>query len=150
MKDLAAIQAKDGGHPYPIMIPTIPCFRMSRRLAGKVTLRPSDDHRWFDDCLGMTGDWRKAGPVFCIPLRSLAAVQTPNLITAGRCMSSMGDTWDVTRVIPTCAVSGEAAGAAAAFLAREDSTIGFSDLDVQVLQKHLRRRKVIIDQGLLN
>lgn len=149
MADLAAIKAKEGGNPYPIMIPTIPCFRMSRRLTGKVTLKSTDDHRWFDDCLGMTGDWRKAGPIFCLPLRSLAAVHTANLITAGRCMSSAGDTWDVTRVIPTCAVSGEAAGAAAAFLAREDDNVGFLDLDVQTLQKHLRRRKVIIDKSLL-
>ena len=100
MADLEAIKAKDGGNPYPIMLPTIPCFRMSRRLVGKVTLRQTDDHRWFDDCLGMTGDWRKAGPIFCLPMRALAAVKTPNLITAGRCFSASGDTWDVTRVIP--------------------------------------------------
>ncbi|MGI6354567.1 MAG: FAD-dependent oxidoreductase [Lentisphaeria bacterium] len=149
MADMEAIKAKEGGNPYPIMIPTIPCFRMSRRLSGKVTLKPTDDHRWFDDSLGMTGDWRKAGPIFCLPLRSLAAVNTANLITAGRCMSSTGDTWDVTRVIPTCAVSGEAAGAAAAFLAREDNDIGFFDLDVSTLQKHLRRRRGIIDKSLL-
>jgi hypothetical protein len=46
------------------MTTTMPTHRMTRRLAGKVTLRVTDDHRWFDDTLGMTGDWRKAGPIF--------------------------------------------------------------------------------------
>ncbi len=149
MDDLAAKQAKSGGNPYPIMMPTIPCFRMTRRLVGKVTLKPSDDHRWFNDTLGMTGDWRKAGPIYCLPMRAMAAVQTPNLISAGRCLSAGGDTWDVTRVIPTCAVSGEAAGASAAFLARENGNVGFLDLDVADLQRYLRRRKNIIDRTIL-
>lgn len=149
MDDLAARQVKSGGNPYPIMMPTIPCFRMTRRLVGKVTLKPSDDHRWFPDTLGMTGDWRKAGPVYCLPMRALAAVQTANLISAGRCMAATGDTWDVTRVIPTCAVTGEAAGAAAAMLAHEENCPGFLDLDIAVLQRNLKRRKVIIDRNAL-
>lgn len=149
MDDIEAIKEKTGGNPYPIMAPTIPCFRMSRRLSAKVTLKPSDDHRWFDDTLGMTGDWRKAGPIFCIPLRCLTATKTANLITAGRCMASTGDTWDLTRVIPTCAVTGEAAGVAAAFLSREDNASSFADLDIPTLQKYLLRHKVIIDKDLL-
>ena len=149
MEDLEKIREKDGGNPIPIMSPTIPTFRMSRRLAAKVTLKESDDHRWFDDTLGMTGDWRKAGPVFCLPLRCLAAVKTANLITAGRCLSSMGDTWDVTRVIPTCAVSGEAAGIAAAFLAANDECRSFYDLDIPTLQKYIKRHNGIIDKELV-
>ena len=149
MEDIEKIREKDGGNPIPIMSPTIPTFRMSRRLAAKVTLKESDDHRWFDDALGMTGDWRKAGPVFCLPLRCLAAVKTANLITAGRCLSSMGDPWDVTRVIPTCAVSGEAAGIAAAFLAASDECRSFFDLDIPTLQKYIKRHHGIIDKDLV-
>jgi len=150
MDDVEALKAREGGEPYPIMAPTIPCFRMTRRLAAKVTLKPTDDHRWFDDTLGMTGDWRKPGPVFCIPLRCLAAVKTPNLIAAGRCMASTGDTWDCTRVIPTCAVTGEAAGTAAAFLAREQEQSSFAELDIARLQKHIRNQNGIINKDLLH
>lgn len=148
MEDLAQRAAKSGAVVYPINVPTMPCFRMSRRLVGTHTLRERDNHRWFADTLGLTGDWRKAGPVYCLPLRVLAAVKTPNLISAGRCISSAGQAWDVTRVIPTCAVTGEAAGAAAAFLAR-DQVPAFAALDVRRLQDYLRRHRVIIDQKLV-
>lgn len=132
----------------PVNIPTMPCFRMTRRLQGKVVLRERDQHRWYDDCLGMTGDWRKPGPVYCLPLRALAAVNTQNLISAGRCLSAAGTVWDATRAIPTCAVSGEAAGTAAAFLAL-DKLPSFADLDIKALQGYLQRQKVIIDKKLL-
>ncbi len=142
-------EAKPESDIYPIMTTTMPTHRMTRRLAGKVTLRVTDDHRWFDDTLGMTGDWRKAGPIFCIPLRAIAATKTANLITAGRCISSIGDTWDVTRVIPTCAVTGEAAGVAAAFLANDQNATSFFDLDIKALQNYLKRKHVIIDKSLV-
>lgn len=150
MEDIEKIRMSNGGQPFPIMAPTMPTFRMTRRLAAKVTLKPSDDHRWFNDSVGMTGDWRTCGPIFCIPLRSLTAVNTANLITAGRCMSSSGDTWDVTRVIPTCAVTGEAAGIASAFLAHAGNDLRFADLDISALQKYIRKHDGIIDKSLLN
>ncbi|NLG14802.1 MAG: FAD-dependent oxidoreductase [Lentisphaerae bacterium] len=150
MQDLEARKAANPDSDiYPIMTTTMPTHRMTRRIAGKVTLRESDDHRWFDDTLGMTGDWRKPGPIFCLPLRCMAAPTTPNLITAGRCISSIGDTWDVTRVIPTCAVTGEAAGTAAAFLALDQNAYDFKDLDIKSLQNFLRKKGVIIDKKLL-
>lgn len=148
MEDLAQRGEKSGAVVYPINVPTMPCFRMSRRLVGAHTLRERDNHRWFEDTLGLTGDWRKAGPVYCLPLSILAAAKTPNLITAGRCISSAGQAWDVTRVIPTCVVTGEAAGAAAAFLAR-DHLPAFAALDVRGLQNYLRRHRVIIDSKLV-
>ena len=46
--------------------------------------------------------------------------------------------WDVTRVIPVCAVSGEAAGAAAAMCS------DFANIDITSLQAHLEARGVKI------
>ena len=46
--------------------------------------------------------------------------------------------WEITRVIPSCAVTGEAAGAAAAM------TDDFSSLDVKKLQKYLTSKGVMI------
>ena len=37
-----------------------------------------------------------------------------NLLAVGRCIFGIDDMWDITRVIPVCAVTGEAAGTAAA------------------------------------
>jgi hypothetical protein len=147
-RELTKLSA-DGQHDiWPACLPTYPCFRMTRRLVAATTLCPEDDHRWFEDTVGMTGDWRKAGPAFCIPLSCLAGVKTGNLLVAGRCLSSTGDTWDVTRVIPTCAVSGEAAGVAAAMLAL-DGLSSTMDIDLYLLQRTLTGRHVIIDNALL-
>ena len=54
-----------------------------------------------------------------------------NLIVAGRCTSVNEPLWDVMRVIPCCAVTGQAAGIAAAM------TDDFASLDVTKLQKKL-------------
>jgi len=40
----------------PILLPTIPCFRMTRRLVGAMSLGEQHVHQWFDDCIGLTGD----------------------------------------------------------------------------------------------
>ena len=52
---------------------------------------------------------------------------------AGRCISVTDEMWDVTRVIPVCAVSGEAAGAAAAMCS------DFTNIDIKKLQTHLEK-----------
>ncbi len=80
--------------------PTIPTLRMTRRLVGAVSLGERHDHHRFDDTVGLTGDWRKRGPVYAFPLRSLAGVRNDNLLAAGRCMSADTTAWDVTRALP--------------------------------------------------
>lgn len=154
MQDLAKMRQAQPDHDfYPIMTTTMPTHRMTRRLSGKVTMRPASVHRWYDDCVGIISDWRKAGPVYAVPFRALAAVKTGNLIAAGRCISSLGDTWDVTRVIPPCAVTGEAAGLAAAMLAiqRDGQEVGltFGELDIRSLQAALKRKGVLLDRRLV-
>lgn len=114
---------------------SIPQIRMTRRIAGAFELDIAHDHASFDDCVGRFGNWKKRGPVYELPFRCLYGGRVPNLITAGRCISASETMWDVTRVIPVCAVSGEAAGAAAAM------TDDFSSLDVKRLQAHLEARR---------
>ena len=120
---------------------------MTRRLKGAVELEQTDDRRYFADAVGMTGDWRQSGPVFFLPLRSLLGVRTRNLAAAGRCISAGSTAWDVTRAIPTCAVTGEAAGTAAALACR---TAGgaMAALDVAGLQDRLRKQGVLIEPRL--
>ena len=69
---------------------------------------------YYEDSIGMTADWRKAGPVWETPLRALVPETLDGVFTAGRCIGCCGDAWEVYRVIPTAAMTGEAAGIAAA------------------------------------
>ena len=48
--------------------------------------------------------------------------------------------WDITRVIPVCAVSGQAAGSAAAI------TDNFADTDIKRLQKLLKSTGVVLHE----
>ena len=136
---------KDNPSVRPLFMSSIPAFRMTRRLKGAVELEETDDKRYFDDAVGMTGNWHKSGPVFYIPMSSLVAVKTGNLIAAGRCISSGATAWDITRSIPACAVTGEAAGTAAAAL-KQENKITFAKLDIPSLQRQLREQQVIIDK----
>ena len=131
-----------------LMPPTIPCARMTRRLVGRFALAEEHVHQWFDDAIGLTGDWRRAGPVYAVPFRSLCGVRTNNLLAAGRCISVDNSVWDVTRAIPCCVVSGEAAGVAAA-LAVANANGSVHALDCRVLQSRLQAQGVILDRTLL-
>ncbi|MFB3890784.1 MAG: FAD-dependent oxidoreductase [Phycisphaerae bacterium] len=140
--------AAAGADVWPFQLATLPAFRMTRRLVGSFTLNERHDRAWIDDCVGMTGDWRKCGPVFCLPMRSLCAVRNANLLAAGRCISVDGTVWDSTRSIPACAATGEAAGTIAAM------ACAGGDQDIRTMppgpvQAQLRAQGVILDRSLM-
>lgn len=116
------------------MISSIPQIRMTRCLRGTVELDEPDVYVRFDDSIGMIGNWKRRGPVYEIPFSCLHGDKVKNLITAGRCISVTDTMWDNTRVIPACAVTGEAAGLAAAI------SDNFTELCPQTLQQLLRGR----------
>ena len=132
---------------YPFAVPFFPGFRMTRHLVSDYVMSPVDRHVWHDDAVGVFSDWRKPGPVYSLPIRCLLGVTTPNLSVAGRCLSSMGDTWDITRVIPVCAVSGEAAGTASAMAVQAGCTL--RELPVDRVQSRLVERGVVLDPDLV-
>lgn len=117
-------------------IPTIPQFRMTRRINGEYTLDYEEMHKEFDDSCGMVGNWKKPGPVYEVPFRTLYSAKVKNLLFAGRVTSVTDDMWELMRVIPCCSVTGEAAGLAAAMT--DDCTA----LDIAELQKKLRGRGI--------
>lgn len=116
-------------------IASIPMIRMTRRLRGQYEMREADAFRPFADSVGLVSDWRKRGPIFEVPFSALHG-RCRNLVTAGRCVSAEGDMWDIMRVIPPCAVTGEAAGVAASM------TGDLSTLDVGALQRELQGKGV--------
>ena len=119
-------------------IATIPQIRMTRKIAGEYELTHAQMHTFFDDSIGMVSDWRKRGPAYEVPFRTLYSKACTNLITAGRCTSVTEPKWDIMRVIPCCAVTGEAAGAAAAM------SDDFPNLDIDKLQKILEEKGVVL------
>lgn len=88
----------------------IPQVRMTRRISGVKTIDISQDRVYQNDSIGMIGSWRKPGPIYEIPFSSLYGHKIKNLFCAGRNISASDEAWDITRVIPACAVTGEAAG----------------------------------------
>ncbi len=126
---------------YPAWIGLLPQFRKTWRLNNGFSLGRAAEGRRFEDAIGQIGDWQTPGPVFDLPYRMLPAASRDNLITAGRCIAVDDDLWDVTRAIPACAVTGQAAGAACALALHTGKTL--HTLDVSALQALLR------DQGAL-
>lgn len=110
--------------------------RETRRLLGRYVLRENEliESANFDDVIAkgaypmdihqQTGEGIKTlrlegKKYYDIPLRSLLSNEISNLITAGKCMSVTHNGFSSTRVMPTCLAVGQAAGAAAAFVARD-------------------------------
>ncbi len=147
-RDLALLRAEHPDEDFqPFNLPTIPCFRMTRRLAGSFELRDGDMHRWFDDAVCLAPDWRLRGPVWSIPWRCLVATRTANLAVCGRCASWGISAWDAMRAIPVCAVTGEAAGLGAALALRGDTPL--SSFDARHLADELRARGNLVSPVLV-
>lgn len=121
-------------------IATIPQIRMTRKIVGEYELAHTEMHTYFEDSIGMVSNWKKRGPIYEVPFRTLYNKTMKNLIVAGRCTSVNETLWDVMRVIPCCAVTGQAAGTAAAM------TNDFSSLDIAKLQEKLRSNGVVIHE----
>ena len=104
---------KEPGFKEPALMAMMPQLRMIRCLAGRRVMTEKEDGCTQADSVGMVGDWRRRGPRFEVPY-SILYGQTENLFAAGRQVSCDDGMWDVLRVIPCCAVTGQAAGTAAA------------------------------------
>lgn len=123
-------------------IASIPQIRMTRGLKGQYWMTKEDNHKVMEDSVGMFSDWhgKGDGSVYEVPYRALFGTKIKNLAAAGRTLAAEDSMWDLTRVIPVCSVTGEAAGTAAA-LAKN-----FTDVDVALLQKTLETNGVKLHQ----
>ncbi|HXJ16520.1 MAG TPA: FAD-dependent oxidoreductase [Candidatus Polarisedimenticolia bacterium] len=88
--------------------------RLSRLLDGvkKLTVKDIRSGAKFRDVIGYSGAYANA-PAFQIPYGSLVPAKVENVLAAGRCISAEFDVADITRLIPVCWVTGQAAGLAA-------------------------------------
>ena len=113
---------KLGKDNFDVMaIPNMPQMRTIRRIVGKVDFNAIDGET-YEDAIGWCGDFRPfgVGKHYQVPFGSLFNEEFDNLVAAGRIISApQGDGWEVSRVIPVCAQTGEAAGKAAALCAEK-------------------------------
>lgn len=116
----------------PTAITTMPQLRMTRCIEGEYALKETENGRDFPDSIGMIADWRKRGMIYEVPFRTMYSKELRNVISAGRCISVDDGMWDISRVIPPCVVTGEAAGTAAAL------TDDFTALPYETLAQKLR------------
>ncbi len=98
---------------FPVTLPAMAQFRTTRRIAGQETMTDNQDGVHVPTSVGLSPDWRKAGPVWEIPYGALVPQGVTGLLAAGRCISAEGDAWEVMRVIPPAALTGQIAGVAA-------------------------------------
>lgn len=122
-------------------IATTPQIRMTRRIDGKYTQDDTEMHKEYNDSVGLFSYWRRPGPVYELPFGALTGRKITNLLAAGRCISATDAMWDITRVIPVCALSGQAAGTAAAM------TDNFDGIDINKLQDSLKLNGVILHES---
>jgi len=137
LNDVKEAQKADPTY-VPTTIATIPQVRMTRKIVGEYTQSQTEDKVYFEDSIGMVSNWKRRGPIYEVPFRTLYSNKVKNLIVAGRCTSVTETFWDVMRVIPCCAVTGQAAGTAAAM------TDDFTTLSVMSLQEQLVKDGVVL------
>ena len=127
------------------VIPAMPQIRQSRRIEGAYTMTEDDFCRHFDDSIGIGADFINPGYPFELPYGIIYNPKCGNIYTAGRTCSTDGWAWDCVRAIPIAAVTGQAAGTAAALCARDNVTN--SELNIGLLQRTLSNDGVRIHLG---
>lgn len=125
---------------FPLTLPSMAQFRTTRRILGVEGLSDGQHGRHFASSIGLAADWRKPGYVWEIPYGTLLPQQVTGLLVAGRCIAAEGDAWEVTRVIPAAALTGQAAGLAASLSVKTGTPP--ERIDVLTIQKAMRGRSI--------
>lgn len=99
---------------YPIHLPAMPQLRKIAHIKGIENLDTGDHVKNFESSVGLYSDWRRGAEVWEIPYGTLVPCDVQGVLACGRCMAADNDAWEVFRVIPAAAVTGEISGVASA------------------------------------
>ena len=127
--------------------------RESRKIIGRTTLSEHDVRHQgrFEDAIGIFPEFidgygevvlPTTGRYFQVPYGILVPQKVENLLVAGRCVAGDRIAHAATRAMMCCAVTGQAAGVAAALSIRDE--VPCSQVDIGRLQKRLLRQGVRI------
>ena len=139
---LEAYSRSDKNEREILSIPEMPQIRVIRRIIGDYTFTGKEENYIFPDSVGCTGDFRRRGVFYSIPSRCLFSSQYPNLLAAGRIVSAVGDGMEILRVIPCCALTGQAAGIIAGLSVEYNAAV--NKVPYSSLYEHLKSGKAII------
>ena len=140
---LDKIRQEDRDSREVLALPQMPQYRTIRHIVGKEVFR-AELGKEYKDVIGTCGNWRKAGLQYQIPYSCMIHNDYPNIWAVGRIVSTdeeMG--WEVTRVIPTCTLTGQAAGVAVALCLKKG--VSAQDIDITELQQTLTKDGVVIE-----
>jgi len=119
-------------------LPAMAQYRMTRHIRSAYDLTAADVNTHLEDSVGVVGDFRAPRRYLEVAYRSLYTPALENVYAAGRIIGADGDAWQITRVIPAAAMTGEAAGLAVDEALRQGTTA--QSLRVGLLQARLRER----------
>lgn len=123
---------------YPVHLPAMPQLRKIAHIDAIRNLGDEDAYKPVEHCIGMAADWvKKEAPGWPAPYEALIPKTLDNLFAAGRCIGTSGYAWEIFRVIPNAAMTGEAAGLAAFLCSR--SGLKSRELPFEDLEKLLGR-----------
>ena len=125
---------------FPLALPSMAQYRTTRRIVGQATMTDGQQGQHVPNSVGLVADWRRPGEVWEIPYGALVPQKVSGLLAAGRCISSEDDAWEVTRVIPPAALTGQVAGLAAAIAAYQRTTP--EELEPRAVQSRLREEGI--------
>ena len=127
---------------YPLHLPGMAQLRKIARIAGLSEITDGGAGTFVKDSVGVAADWRKMAPSWETPYGALLPEKIGGALAAGRCIASWGEAWEIFRVIPAAAMTGEAAGTAAALASIRG--IEPAELPVKDLQNELIKRGSIL------
>ena len=108
-------------------------FEIKKALSAYFAQKVEEDM----DKLWEEGLWKNEAPGWPVPYEALIPKSLDNLFAAGRCIGTTGYAWEIFRVIPNAAMTGEAAGVAA-YLSLRQGVLPHQ-LPVEILQETLRK-----------
>ncbi|MBR7103598.1 MAG: FAD-dependent oxidoreductase [Lentisphaeria bacterium] len=120
---------------HPLFLPGMPLFRKIAHIVPRTAVHAEDFNIRREDSIGLAGDWRSSGKIWETPYGALLPRDFEGVLAAGRNIGSYDDAWEAFRVIPAAAMTGEAAGTAAALSVAAGCLP--SQLDISLLRNKL-------------
>ena len=127
----------DRHNHYPLHLPAMAQFRKIAAIKGIETLDTDSVWQHFDSSVGLYADWRFKNQVYETPYGALIPADVRGVYAAGRCISTLGEAWEVYRVIPAAAMTGEIAGIGASLAVERNCDA--LDLTPESLRSELRK-----------
>lgn len=127
---------------YPASLPTMVQIRMSRRIIGMETVLPDMCNKYNENSVGLIADCREINSVWEVPYGALIPQNVENLLVIGRCVSAEGYAWQVTRLIPAAALTGQISGIAVKLAIQHNTSP--DKIHIKDIQKCIKDKGIIL------